>query len=92
MSTPARNAGRGFLETLRAGSGSLSDFGLKLVGSVLKRGKVGDRKMEEMQNRPDQEQQRKPWHAPAVRWLDVRDTKHSTGTSNDTGASGASLS
>lgn len=48
--------------------------------------------MEKKQNRPDQELQRKAWHAPEVRWLDVRETKHQLSTSNDLGPSGSSLS
>lgn len=49
-------------------------------------------KMEEKQYRPEQELRRKAWHAPEVRWLDVRETKHTSSTSNDLGPSGASLS
>lgn len=35
---------------------------------------------------------RKAWHAPAVRWLDVRETQHGFGGFSDGGSSGSSLS
>lgn len=34
----------------------------------------------------------KLWHAPAVRWLDVRETRHGISGSNDGGTSGSFLS
>lgn len=46
--------------------------------------KVGERMEEEA--RQDTETQRKPWHAPEVRWLDMRETKLSIAGSHGDGA------
>lgn len=47
----------------------------------------------QMENRPDpQEQPRKAWHAPVIRWLDVRETHHGLSGGYDGGTSGSSVS
>ncbi len=40
----------------------------------------------EEEARQDTETQRKPWHAPEVRWLDMRETKLSIAGSHGDGA------